>query len=179
MRKIVAGLFISLDGVVEAPETWHFPYFNEEMGEIVGEQMAAADTMLLGRVTYDGFAAYWPDSQDEIAPQMNDTPKIVVSTTLESADWKNSTLVSGELAKSLTYFKQQPGKDISVVGSPTLVQSLLRENLLDELRLLIHPVAIGSGKRLFAQGDRVALHLASSRILSTGVIYAVYEPAAK
>ena len=100
-------------------------------------------------------------------------------TTLASADWKNSTLVSGELAKSLTRFKQQPGKDISVVGSPTLVQSLLRENLLDELRLLIHPIVLGSGKRLFAEGDRVPLRLASSRTLSTGVIYAVYESAAK
>jgi dihydrofolate reductase len=96
MRKIVAGLFVSLDGVAESPEKWHFPYFNEEMGQIVGAQMEAADCMLLGRVTYQGFADYWPDSQDEIADHMNGIRKVVVSTTLESADWKNSTLVRGE-----------------------------------------------------------------------------------
>jgi dihydrofolate reductase len=179
MRKIVAGLFVSLDGVAESPEKWHFPYFNEEMGQIVGAQMEAADCMLLGRVTYQGFADYWPDSQDEIADHMNGIRKVVVSTTLESADWKNSTLVRGELAKSMTRLKQEPGKEISVVGSLNLVQSLLRENLLDELRLLIHPIVLGSGKRVFADGDRVPLKLISSRTLSTGVVYAVYEPAGR
>ena len=93
MRKIVAGLFVSLDGVVEAPETWHFPYFNDEMGEIVASQMAAADTMLLGRRTYEEFAAYWADKGSEVdfADQINNTPKLVASTTLESVGWQNST----------------------------------------------------------------------------------------
>jgi dihydrofolate reductase len=179
MRKIAAGLFVSLDGVAEAPEKWHFPYFNEEMGEIVGGQMAAADTMLLGRVTYQGFADYWPQSKDDIADYMNSVQKVVVSTTLESADWQNSTLVSGEFVKSMLRLKQQPGKDISVVGSLGLVQSLLRENMLDELRLLVHPIVLGSGRRVFADGDRVPLKLASTRTLSTGVLYSVYEPAGR
>ena len=128
MRKIVAGLFISLDGVVEAPEQWHFPYFNDEMGEAVGSQMAAADTMLLGRHTYEEFAAYWADkgSDVEFADVMNDTPKLVASTTLESVDWQNSTLLGEDVAQELRRLKEEPGKDISITGSPTLVRSLLR-----------------------------------------------------
>ena len=103
MRKIVAGLFISLDGVVEAPDQWHFPYFNDEMGEAVGSQMAAADTMLLGGVTYQEFAGYWPQQGDDVefADLMNNTPKLVVSTTLDSVEWQNSTLINGDVAEEL------------------------------------------------------------------------------
>ena len=111
MRKIVAGLFISLDGVFEAPDQWHFPYFNDEMGEAVGSQMAAADTMLLGRVTYQEFAGFWPHqgSDVELADQMNNTPKVVVSTTLDAVDeWQNSTLINGNVAEELTALKRQP-----------------------------------------------------------------------
>ena len=180
MRKIVAGLFISLDGVVEAPEQWHFPYFNDEMGEAVGSQMAAADTMLLGRNTYEDFAAYWPSQGDDVefASVMNDTPKLVASTTLTSVEWQNSTLLGKDVAGELRRIKQQPGKDISITGSPTLVRSLLREGLIDELRLLVHPIVVGSGKRLFAdQEERVPLKLADSRTFSTGVLYLTYVPA--
>ena len=128
MRKIVAGLFISLDGVVEAPEQWHFPYFNDEMGEAVGSQMAAADTMLLGRHTYEEFAAYWADkgSDVEFADVMNNTPKLVASTTLKTVDWQNSTLLGADVAQELRRIKQEPGKAISITGSPTLVRSLLK-----------------------------------------------------
>jgi dihydrofolate reductase len=180
MRKIVAGLFISLDGVVEAPETWHFPYFDDEMGEIVGSQMAAADTMLLGRRTYEEFAAYWADKGGDVdfADQMNDTPKLVASTTLDSLDWQNSELIRGDVATELRRMKDAPGKDISITGSPTLVRSLLRAGVLDELRLLVHPIVVGRGKRLFEDGgDRVPLHLAETRTLSTGVLYLTYVPA--
>ncbi|ONI69836.1 pyrimidine reductase [Kribbella sp. ALI-6-A] len=177
MRKIVAGLFISLDGVTQAPDTWHFPYFNDEMGAAVGALSASADTMLLGRRTFEEFASYWPSSTDEMAAQMNNTPKLVVSTTLDSVDhWQNSTLVEGDPLESLTALKDSPGKDISVVGSSTLVRSLLRAKVLDELHLLVHPIAVGHGARLFDEGETVPLELVSATTFSTGVLHTVYRP---
>ncbi len=181
MRKIVAGLFVSLDGVYEAPDQWHFPYFNDEMGAAVDSQMAASDAMLLGRVTYQEFASYWPhQNSDEvdIAEYMNATPKFVVSTTLDSVDWQNSTLIKGDVAAELTKLKQQPGKNIAITGSGTLVESLLRDKLLDELVLLVHPIVVSKGKRLFAnEGDRQALELVEAKTFSTGVLYLTYQPA--
>ena len=181
MRKIVAGLFLSLDNVYEAPDQWHFPYFNEEMGEAVQSQMDAADAMLLGRVTYQEFASYWPQQSGDdvaIADYMNATPKYVVSNTLDTLEWQNSTLIKGDVAAQLTELKQQPGKNISVVGSGTLVGSLLRDGRLDELRLLVHPIVVGNGKRLFTNlGDRNALELVDVRTFSTGVLYLTYQPA--
>lgn len=183
MRKIVAGLFVSLDGVYEAPGEWHFPYFNDEMGNAVQAQMDAADAMLLGRVTYQEFAAYWPQQSSDdvdIAPYMNETPKYVVSETLHSAEWQNTTLINGDVVAELTRLKEQPGKNISVVGSGMLVQSLLNDGLLDELRLLVHPIVIGSGKRLFVQGSaRKPLRLMEAETFSTGVMYLTYAPAAE
>ena len=180
MRNIIAGFFVSLDGVVEAPETWHFPYFNDEMAEAVESQMAVTDAMLLGRVTYEAFAAYWPNVSAEeqpIADYMNNTPKYVVSTTLDSATWNNSTLIKGNVVEELTRLKQQPGKHIGVTGSVALVQSLLQDDLLDELRLLVHPVVVGSGKRLFkARGDLKRLKLVDSKTFSTGVLSLIYQP---
>ena len=183
MRKIVAGLFISLDGVYESPEEWHFPYFNDEMGEAVGAQMADSDSMLLGRVTYEEFASYWPSQTSdgeagEMADFMNDTPKYVVSGTLQDAGWKNTTLIDGNNAvEALTSLKQQPGKDISVTGSGTLVRTLLRDGLLDELRLLVHPIVVGHGKRLFDEGQQVLLKLTDSTTFSTGVLALTYQRA--
>jgi dihydrofolate reductase len=180
MRKIVAGLFISLDGVVESPDQWHLPYFNEEAGQTVQTQMDAADAMLLGRVTYQEFAGYWPTApaDDPITAQMNNTPKYVVSTTLDSADWQNSTLIKGDVAEELARLKQQPGKNIGITGSATLVRSLLREGLLDELHLLVHPIVVGHGKRLFEPEDgTIPLKLTDSRTFSTGVVHLTYQPA--
>jgi dihydrofolate reductase len=177
MRKIVAGLFISLDGVVEAPHTWHFPYFNDEMGQAVTEQMGATDTMLLGRRTYEEFASYWPQQPNDVEPaeQMNNTPKVVVSTTLKKLDWQNSTLISGNVAEELNRLKAQPGKNIGITGSGTLVRSLLRDGLLDELSLLVHPLVVGEGKRLFESGTgRVPLKLLASKTFSTGVLWLTY-----
>src|SRR5205085_4151087 len=174
-RKIVAGLFISLDWVFESPEKWHFPYFNDEMGAAVGNAMATTDTMLLGRHTYEEFAGYWPTSQDDFAAHMNDTPKLVVSNTLKSLDWQNSTLVSGDVAGELNRLKQQPGKNIGITGSGTLVRTLLRDGVLDELNLLVHPIVIGSGKRLFDEGSgQIPLKLVDSQIFSTGVLSLTY-----
>jgi len=181
MRKVTAGLFVSLDGVVESPEKWHFPYFNDEMGEAVGAAISSSDAMLLGRVTYQEFAAYWPgvSSEDEpFATHMNNTPKYVVSKTLDKAEWNNSTLISGNVAEEITKLKQQPGKNIGITGSATLVQSLLQDDLLDELGLMIHPVVVGSGKRLFQEGGGPkGLKLVDSMTFSTGVVSLTYQPA--
>ena len=181
MRKVTAGLFLSLDGVTESPERWQLPYFSDEIEEAVGAAMAAADAMLLGRVTYEEFASYWPGVSSENQPfadYMNDTPKFVVSTTLEEPlEWNNSTLIKGNVAEEIAKLKQQPGKSIGITGSATLVQSLLQDDLLDELGLLVHPVVVGSGKRLFEEGgDQKGLKLVDSRTFSTGVVYLTYQP---
>ncbi len=182
MRKIVSSLFLSLDGVYEAPDRWHFPYFDDEMGEAVQAQVDAADAMLLGRVTWQEFAAYWPRQSGadvDIADHMNTTPKFVVSSTLERVeDWQNSILVKGNVAAELTRLKRQPGKTIGVTGSGALVRSLLRDGPLDELRLLVHPLVVGKGKRLFPEGsERQSLQLVESAIFGTGVAYLTYRPA--
>ncbi|MDQ6831807.1 MAG: dihydrofolate reductase family protein [Chloroflexota bacterium] len=180
MRKIVAGLFISLDGVTESPDKWQMPYRHDESRAYILAQMDAADAMLLGRVTYQAFASYWPDApaDDPFTARMNDTPKYVVSTTLETAEWQNSTLINGNVVEEITRLKQQPGKNIGVTGSATLVRSLLRDNLLDELRLMVHPIVVGSGKRLFEHGgDPLPLKLVDSRTFSTGVLSLTYAPA--
>ena len=184
MRKVTAGLFVSLDGVTESPEEWQLPYFNDEMGDAVGAAMAAADAMLLGRVTYEEFASYWPgvSSEDQpFADHMNNTSKYVVSRTLEEPlEWNNSTLIKGIVAEEISRLKRQPGKDIGITGSVTLVQSLLQEDLLDELGLMIHPVVVGSGKRLFEEEDvPQELKLVDSKTFSTGVVYLTYRPAEK
>jgi len=177
MGSINAGLFIALDGVVEAPQTWHFEYFNDEMGAAVVGMMTGSDAMLLGRQTYDEFASYWPgaDPADPTTAQMNGTPKYVVSTTLENADWENSTVVSGDVKAELLKLKQD--KQLGVTGSPTLVRWLLQQGLIDELHLLVHPVAVGAGKRLFEPGEKVELRLIDSTTFSTGVLHLVYGPA--
>lgn len=180
MRKIVAGLFVSLDGVVEDPQNWHFPYFNDEMGESVGKTMGEADTMLLGRVTYEGFAAYWPQQGEEVemAAHMNTIPKLVASRTLKSVEWQNSTLIEGDVAEALTKMKSQPGKNIGITGSVVLVRSLLRAGVLDELVLLVHPIVVGKGQKLFEDmEEQIPLKLASSKTFSTGVLELTYVPA--
>ena len=181
MSKVTAGLFVSLDGVVDSPERWQLPYFNDEMGEAVGAAMAATDTMLLGRVTYQEFASYWPgvSAQDQpFADHMNNTPKYVVSGTLEGPlEWNNSTLIRGNVAEEIARLKQQTGKNIGITGSATLVQSLLQDDLLDELGLMIHPVVVGTGKRVFGEGGGLkALKLVGSKTFSTGVVALTYQP---
>ena len=179
MRRIVAGLFVSLDGVVESPETWQSPYFNDEMGAEIGTQMAAADTLLLGRRTYQEFAAFWPQRGDAgPAHFMNNTPKRVASTTLQAVDWQNSTLITGDLAEELAELKAQPGDNILVAGSPSLVVWLLRHDLLDELGVMVCPVLVGGGARLFdVDGSQVPLTLVASLTFSTGVVNLTYRPA--
>src|SRR5215212_5180580 len=182
MRKVVASEFVSLDGVVESPEKWHFPYYNDQMGDAIGAAMAASDAMLMGRVLYGEWAAFWPKQDPEenpVAAQMNGVEKYVVSTTLEEPlEWQNSSLIGEKVAEEISKLKEQPGKDISISGSPTLVRSLLQYGLLDELRLMVHPIVVGSGKRLFEDGgDQMALRLVDSKTFSTGVLYLTYQPA--
>ena len=181
MRNVVSALFISLDGVTESPDQWQFDHFDAEMMANMGSHIASEDTILLGRVTYQEWAPYWPTSTDEpYASHINNTPKYVVSTTLDKVEWQNSTLVKGSLAEEITRLKQQPGKNIGVAGSPTLVRSLLQDDLLDELTLMIHPVVVGRGKRLFKEGsDLKRLQLVGSQTTSTGVVIATYQPAKK
>lgn len=179
MRKIVSGLFISLDGVMESANDWIGPWFSPELGQTVGSMIAAQDAMLLGRVTYDEFAAHWPQQAGEMADNMNASVKYVVSGTLKSADWQNSTLIPRDRAVAkIAGLKRQPGKNIGMTGSATLVSWLLREGLLDELHLLVFPVVLGSGKRLFGDGGgNLPLRLIDSTTFETGVVHLSYAKA--
>ena len=178
MRKVIAGLFITLDGVVESPDKWQ-EHFDEDMGQAMMEQLASQDAVLLGRVTYQEWASYWPTATDEpFASFINSTPKYVFSTTLESVEaWQNSRLLKDDLAQEIARLRQQPGKNIGTAGSPTLVRSLLEQGLLDELILLVHPVVAGSGKRLFKDGDSLKrLNLLSAKPTRTGTVILTYQP---
>jgi dihydrofolate reductase len=183
MRKVVAFELVSVDGVMETPEEWAFSYSNDEMNEANASGMAASDALLLGRVTYEALAAFWPNQPggNPMVDYINSVPKLVVSTTLEEPlEWNNSTLIKGNVAEEIAELKRRPGKDITILGSGALVRSLLRERLLDELNLMVHPVVLGSGKRLFEDGgDRQALELVDSKTFGTGVLYLTYRPASE
>jgi dihydrofolate reductase len=180
VRKIISGLFISLDGVVEAPDQWHFPYFNDEMGEAVGSLVANADAVLFGRKTFEEFSKFWPSQGDEdFGGFINNVQKYVVSNTLTNPEWRNSTVISGDVMNQVRALKEQPGKNINMTGSGTLVESLLQNGLLDELHLLVHPILVGTGRKQLFVPDHptVPLKLADSKTFSTGVLHLVYVPA--
>ncbi|MGW0769113.1 dihydrofolate reductase family protein [Streptomyces sp. NPDC002676] len=183
MRKVVSGLFVSLDGVAQSPNEWQFE-FDEEMGAALARTLETADTILLGGVTFTEWAGYWPtvtSGEDAgFAKWINESPKYVVSSALDSVeDWSNSTLIKGDLVAAVNELKAGEGKDITIAGSPTLVRSLLELDLLDELVLLIHPVVAGEGrKKLFADDAALKkLQLVSAQPTSSGVIIATYHPA--
>ncbi len=185
MRKIIAGLFISLDGVVEAPHEWHFPYFSDEMGAAVDSILGASDTFLLGRKTYDSFAAAWPEREAAgeedaaFAKALGDARKVVVSNQKLEFAWRNSEQLRGELPEAVAALKEDPGDThIAVSGSISIVRQLLAAGLLDELHLLVHPIAVRKGTRLFDDDDESAipLRLISSETLSTGVLNVMYAP---
>ena len=164
MRKIVAGLFISLDGVVEDPHLWHFPYFNDEMGAAVTATLATADTLLLGRKTYDSFAGAWPDREAAgeedagMAKSLGDARKIVVSNQDLQFTWRNSEVLQGDLVEAVTALKNEPGDtNIGMSGSVSVVRQLLAAGLIDELHLLVHPIAVRKGMRLFDDGEPIPL----------------------
>jgi dihydrofolate reductase len=182
-RKITASLYVTLDGVVEAPEQWHFAHHNEEFLQALYDEVEASDAMLLGRRTYETFAAYWPHQSSEVpmADQMNNTTKYVVSTTLTDPEWQNTSVIAGDVNARLAELKEQPGKNLAVTGSATLVNGLLRDGLLDELTLLLHPVVVGGGasQRLFADAaDRVPLDLVDVQRFATDVLRIKYAKAA-
>lgn len=176
MRNLVVTQFLSLDGVSENPG-WTMPYWNDEIAAFKGEETEASDAMLLGRVTYQGFAAVWPDSDDEGAPYFNNVRKYVVSTTLESADWNNSIVINNNIIDEIRKLKQQDGKDITVHGSATLAQALIQHGLVDRLRLLIYPVVLGEGQRFFQDGTMATLQLLEAKTFSSGVTALIYKPA--
>jgi dihydrofolate reductase len=173
-RKITASLYVTLDGVFEAPEQWHFPYHNDEFLEALHDEVAASDAMLLGRRTYEAFAAYWPNQGDEVpmAEQMNTATKYVVSNTLTDPKWQNTTVINGDVNARLEELKQAPGKNLSITGSATLVSSLLQAGLLDELTLLLHPLLLGGDSRRAFSGivDRIPLELAAVDRFATDVL---------
>ncbi|MET9287063.1 dihydrofolate reductase family protein [Nocardia beijingensis] len=181
MRKITAGLFIAVDGVVEDPQDWHFPYFDDAMGAAVDAQLGAADTLLLGRKTYESFAGAWPEREAAGGPdaafatKLGDARKIVVTRQKLEFDWRNSEVIDGDVIDAVTALKAEPGGDIGMSGSVSVVRQLLAAGLLDELHLLVHPIAVGKGERLFQDGaPTVALRLLSSATFGTGVLHLVY-----
>ena len=178
MRKVVVTEFLSLDGVMEDPG-WTFKFWNDEIAQFKAEESIDSDALLLGRVTYQGFAAAWPQSKDQGAEYFNGVRKYVVSTTLDKAEWNNSMVIKGNLAAEVNKLKQQDGKDIIVHGSATLVHSLMERDLVDRYRLLVYPVVIGKGKRLFKEGATAALKLVDARPTSSGVTALIYEPERK
>ena len=185
MRKITAGLFMALDGVVQDPQNWHFPYFNDEMGVAVSAQLGNADTILLGRKTYDSFAGAWPGREaaggDDapFARQLGDVRKVVVSRQPLEFSWRNSELIKGDLLDAVTSLKADAGiRGILIPGSISVVQQLLAAGLVDELRLLVHPVAARKGRRLFDDGDApYHLTVTATEAFPTGVIRVIYAPA--
>ena len=182
MKKITAGLFIALDGVVAEPQDWHFPYFNDEMGAAVTRQIGAADTLLLGRVTYDSFAGAWPEREAAgeedaaMAKSLGDLRKVVVSHQDLELTWRNSEVLQGDLIEGVRALKEEGEGTIGMSGSISIVRQLLSAGLLDELHLLVHPIAVRSGERLFDDGDAVPLKLLSSETFETGVLSLVYGP---
>jgi dihydrofolate reductase len=179
MRKIFVTEFLSLDGVMENP-AWTFPYWNDEIAAFKTEETDISDALLLGRVTYEGIAASWPKikaEKDPFAPYMNGVRKYVVSMTLDKVEWNNSVLIEGNLVEEVNKLKQQDGRDIAVHGSATLAQTLMEHDLVDSYRLLVYPVVVGKGKRLFKDGsDLKRLKLVDNKTSSTGVAILTYEP---
>lgn len=180
MARIVANFFISVDGVVEGPDQWHFPYFNDEMGAMVDAGMSRAAGFLMGRRMYDEWSAYWTttDSDPEIGERLTGTRKYVVSNSLRQADWANTTIVTGDVEARLREIKEQVEGDLQISGSATTVRWLLANGLLDELNLLVHPIVVGHGQRLFEDTPTRPLKLTGSETFKTGVLHLTYVPEA-
>lgn len=182
MAKIVSNFFISLDGVVEAPDQWHFPYFDEAMGDIVGAGIERSAGMLMGHRLYDEWAAYWPGrgEDDPVAPGFNAMAKWVLARHDFDATWHNTRVLAGDddaVAAQVSDLKASvPDGDIMMSGSATTVRWLIARGLLDEIALLVHPIAVGRGQRLFEGPDTVALDLVHSETLSSGVLFLRYAP---
>ena len=179
MRRIVVSEYVTLDGVMENPGAWSFQFWNQEAAQYKFDELFASDALLLGRVTYEGFAQAWPTMTDEqgFANRMNTLPKYVVSKTLKEGTWNNSTLINENVVEEIFRLKQQPGQDILVGGSANLVHTLMQHNLVDEYKLMLHPVVLGTGRRLFdTKIDQTVLKLIGTKALSSGIVILTYEP---
>lgn len=205
MRRIIVSEFVTLDGVMEAPDKWSFQFSNEEIVKYKFDELFASDVLLLGRVTYQIFADAWPSLTDEenllrikeaggdtealqsdagkgnpFADRMNSIKKFVVSTTLKEAKWNNSKLIKGNIVQEISKLKRQPGQDILIEGSSDLMNSLMQQDLIDEYRLMVFPIVLGSGKHLFKNGiDKKVMTLVDTRTFRSGVVVLSYKPAEK
>jgi dihydrofolate reductase len=185
MRKIIVSIFVSLDGVMEDPGgseksvhgAWTFPYWNDEIGKAKFDELFASDALLLGRVTYEGFAAAWPSQKDDsgFADRMNSLPKYVVSGTMKEAKWNNTNIIKGNIPVEVAKLKEKPGQDILIGGSRTLVRTLMQHDLIDMYRLLVYPIVLGSGKRLFEEGSHAKLNLVECKHFSSDVVLLEYQ----
>ena len=186
MRKIIVGEFVSLDGVMEGPGShdpfalagWTEPYWDDAIGASIFETMSRCDTLLLGRITFEGFRGAFSSApaEDPFASKMNSQSKYVVSSSLQTPDWNNSTIIKGSVIEEITKLKQQPGQDISVTGSASIVHLLMQHDLIDEYRLLVYPVVLGIGTRLFPEGSKAKLKLIGTQAFNSGVVQMNYEP---
>ena len=193
MRKLIVNTFVSLDGVMQAPGGpeedpsdgfehggWSFDYWDEQMGESMGEFMGKPFDLVLGRKTYEIFAAHWPHSQEDGAAELNGATKHVASTTLSQLDWENSHLIEGDVVAGLRALKEQDGPELQVHGSATLLQTLIGAGVVDEFRVWVFPLVLGKGKRLFGDGTvPEGLELVDARVSSTGVIMTTYRTGAE
>ncbi len=189
LRRVVVSEFVSLDGVMEDPGGaekskyggWTRQYWGDEASKYKLDELFASDALLLGRVTYEGFAAAWPSRTDEqgFADRMNNIPKYVVSTTLKEAHWNNSRLIRANVPEEVSKLKKHTGQDILVAGSRSLVQTLAQQDLIDEYRLLVYPVVVGGGKRLFGEWTNTTLKPVETKMFSSGVVLLRYEPVRK
>jgi dihydrofolate reductase len=187
MRKVVVAEYLTLDGVMQDPGGvgeieqggWSGAYWDDDLAKFQYDGLVASDALLLGRVTYEGFAAAWPTRTDEgdFAVRMNAYPKYVVSTTLKDPAWTNSHLIGGDVAEAIGRLKRQAGRNILVYGSGQLVRTLMEHDLVDEFRLMVHPVVLGTGKRLFEEGTSTKLKPTATQAFSSGVVALCYEPA--
>lgn len=174
MGNIIVKESVTLDGVFEAPEEWAFTYWNDELEQLMNEELLTTGALLLGRATYEIFAAAWPNRSGEFADRFNSLPKYVASSTLDRVDWSGSRLLEHPLAVAVPQLKEECEQDIVVFGSRSLVQSLMENDLVDEYRLLVYPLVLGRGRRLFGEGQRSGLELVSSRAFGSGVVMLVY-----
>ncbi|MDG4791189.1 dihydrofolate reductase family protein [Micromonospora sp. WMMD1102] len=184
-RKVIASTFVSLDGVIGNPHLWSLPYMDSEGQRYALDQLFASDALLLGRPTYDGFAQAWPNMPPDgtgFADRMNTIAKYVVSTTLEKAEWQNTTIINGNVAEEVAALKRQPGQDILMYGFGRLARTLLEHGLLDEVRFWLTPVLVGSGRGeqdgdlLFRETASMSLEFAGQRVLDSGVVMLSYRP---
>ena len=181
MRKVVVSEWVTLDGVFDADtmEQWFNPYDSDDRREYIKEGILVCDAILFGRKTYEMLAPYWSSLRNNemgIADKLNSVPKYVVSSTLKRAEWDNSTIIKEKVVEEITKLKQQPGQEIQIEGSATLVQSLMEADLIDEYQFLVHPIIMGSGKRFFKDGNKATLKLVEAKTFSSGVVLLRYQP---